>query len=102
MRRESDVLALVVAMPAVTPVYGYKGLITVCDMYAADPRLSAVENRQYDELYAHLLENRRLKHEDQLNALLDSNELPEAELRDALPARNSWHEFMSTRFEKKA
>lgn len=102
VRRESEVLALILAMLAVTSVSARDGLITVCDMYVADPRLPAVEQREYEELYAYLLENRCLKHEDQLNALLDSNGMSEAELREALPARNSLREFMSTRFGKKA
>lgn len=75
-------------MQAVTPVYGRKGLITVCDMYVAAPRLPAVEDRIYGELCACLFENRRLKYEDQLDALLDANEMSDADLREALPARN--------------
>lgn len=97
LRQESDLLAHVIALLGVKHVPGKRGAVTACDLIIMQPGMRPTEPLKFEDILTFLQKNRILKWEDQMTALLDSDEVTGAKLKEALSRNRNVTEFLAQR-----
>ncbi len=96
-QKESDVLALVIAICCVLRIPTKHGEEVATDLFVLEGDPSDIHATTYEQIFEYLQRNRVVRWEDELSTLLSSGKVSAAGLKKALPRNHSVSEFLSQR-----